>query len=243
MRYNYSRFGCSGISYDGASISDVFTVVDVSVPILPTVEAVTQELAQRPGSYFSSRKIRTRQIKLKLSLDAESRCPLDIFQSWRETSSIFNKTEPKRLYLNEGKYIYAMFVGESDIEAEGYKGVSELTFECFDPFFYGEDHEIPLSGATKLSIAGGEAAFPVIEVEGAEPPLTVANAATGDFVRVPGIGIHSKVTVDMGAQVVTANGSYAPVELASDFFSLPPGEAEVSLSSGTGTLRYTERFL
>ena len=155
MKFNYGQFGCTGIIYDGVDVSDAFTVVDVSVPVLPSIEAVTQELAQRPGQYFASRKVGTREVKLKLALDAESRCPVDIFKAWRDVSGVFNKPDPRRLYMGEGKFINALFVGESEIEDQGCKGVCELTFVCFAPFFYGERHDVALSGSTAFKVRGG----------------------------------------------------------------------------------------
>ena len=133
MRLNYSRTGASGLVYDGQNLSDIFQIVDVSIPLLPTIEAVTHDLAQRPGSYFASRKIGTREIKVKLRLDAETRNPMGIFHAWREYSSIFNRSEPKRLYLNEDRFCNALLVGDTNIADEAYYGVVELTFMCFDP--------------------------------------------------------------------------------------------------------------
>lgn len=242
MRYNYGAHGCTGIVYDGVELSDMFTIVDVSIPLLPTIDVVTQELVQRPGLYFSSRKIGTREVKIKLSLDAESRCPIDIFTAWSEVSGVFAKPDPRRLYLN-GSYINALFVGESEIEEQGTKGVIELTFLCFDPFFYGKEHTVSLSGTTAFSVSGGVSVFPILQVTGAATPLTVTNPMTSELVRVPNITTGAKVVVDMANQIATVNGSFAPVDLVSDFFALETGDSNLKLSSGTGSLTYQERFL
>lgn len=244
MRLNYSRIGCSGIIYDGVNISDTFQVVDVSVPLLPTFEAVTHELAQRPGSYFAARKVGTREIKIKLRLDAESRDPMDIFKAWREVSAIFNKPTPRKLYLDESRYCYAMMVGESEIADEAYYGVVEFTFVCFDPYFYGEEHSIALTnGATvSFNVQGAVEAYPVLELTATTTSVTITNAVSADYVRIPGTANGSKVTVDMERQVATIGSAYAPVDLASDFFSVE-GAAKVRLSGASGTLKYKERFI
>lgn len=242
MKFNYGQFGCTGIKYDGVDVSDVFAVVDVSVSVLPSIEAVTQELAQRPGQYFASRKVGAREVKLKLALDAESRCPVDIFKAWRDVSGVFNKPDPRRLYLSEDKYINALFVGESEIEDQGYKGVCELSFVCFDPFFYGTRHDVALSGTTAFKVMGGVGAFPVIEATGAAGALTVTNETTGEFVTVPNVSASTKVVIDMAAQRATANGEYAPVDLLSDFFMID-GEASIRISGGSAKLSYEERYL
>lgn len=244
MRMNYSRVGCSGLIYDGVNISDAFQIVDVSIPLLPTFEAVTHDLAQRPGSYFAARKVGTREIKIKLRLDAESRDPMEIFKQWREVSAIFNKPDPRKLYLDEERYCYAMMVGESEIVDEAYYGVVEFTFMCFDPYFYGKPHEIALTngGTATFNVQGAVEAYPVLELTATTTYVLVTNVVTGDYVRVPNTVSGSKVVIDMERQTATIGGSYAPVYLESDFFSIE-GAAKVKLNGATGTLRYEERFI
>lgn len=244
MRLNYSRTGASGLMYDGENLSDTFQIVDVSIPLLPTIEAVTHDLAQRPGSYFASRKVGTREIKVKLRLDAETRNPMGIFHAWREVSGIFNKTEPKKLYLNEDKYCNALLVGESQPEDEAYYGVVELSFLCFDPYFYGKEHEIALSNnaTATFDVKGSVAAYPTLELTATTTSVTVTNVVTGDFVTIPSTKSGSKVAVDMERQLATIGGEFAPVNLLSDFFSVE-GAAQVKIAGASGTLRYKERFL
>ncbi|MDD7369265.1 MAG: phage tail family protein [Berryella intestinalis] len=244
MRMNYSRIGCTGIIFDGVNLSDAFQVVDVSIPLLPTFSAVTHELAQRPGSYFASRKVGTREIKVKLRLDAESRDPMEVFKAWREVSAVFSKPEPRKLQLDEERYCYAMMVGESEIVEEAYYGVVEFTFMCFDPYFYGDEREIALSdgGTATFDVQGSVEAYPVLDLTATAASVLVTNAATGDYVRVPNTAPGSKVAIDMDRQAATIGGEYAPVDLLSDFFPVD-GAAKVKLDGARGTLRYRERFI
>lgn len=244
MRLNYSRTGASGLIYDGVSITDTFQLVDISIPLLPTIEAVTHDLAQRPGSYFASRKVGTREIKVKLRLDAETRDPMGIFHAWREVSGIFNKKEPKKLYLNEEKYCNALLVGESQLTDEAYYGVVELTFLCFDPYFYGKEHEIALSNnaTSSFDVKGTVAALPKLTLTASATSVTITNMVTGDFVTIPGTANGSSVKVDMERQLATIGNSYAPVNLLSDFFAVE-GSARVKVAGASGTLKYEERYL
>ena len=246
MRLNYSRTGASGLIYNGHNLTDIFQVVDVSIPLLPTIEAATHELAQRPGSYFASRNIKTREIKVKLRLDAETRDPMGIFHAWRDVSGIFNQKEPKRLYLNEDKYCNALLIGESQLTDEAYYGVVELTFMCFDPYFYGEEHEIALSNnaVTTFEVKCGEnvTAFPKLELTATTTSVTVTNVATAEFVAIPNTLNGSAVKIDMERQIATIGNAYAPVNLLSDFFDIE-GKAQIRLAGATGTLRYEERYL
>ena len=246
MRLNYSRTGASGLIYDGHNLSDTFQIVDVSIPLLPTIEAVTHELAQRPGSYFASRKVGTREIKVKLRLDAETRDPMGIFHAWREVSGIFNKKEPRKLYLNEEKYCNALLVGESQLTDEAYYGVVELTFVCFDPYFYGAEHVIALTNnsTSMFDVKGGDgiAAYPKLELTATTTSVTVTNMVTGDYVTVPNTANGSSVKIDMERQIATIGNAYAPVNLLSDFFGVE-GAAQVKVVGASGTLKYEERYL
>lgn len=243
MRLNYSRQGCTGISYDGVNLSDAFTIEDVSIALLPTFEAVTQELAQRPGAYFSSRKVGTREVKVRLRLDAESRSPVDIFKAWREFSDVFNKPDPRPLMLNEDKYVNALVIGDTEIENSAYYGTVEIAFMCFDPFFYGDEHVISLpTGTTPFSVFGGVSAYPCIEATANSGTVTVTNAVTAEYVRISGLAMGSRIVIDMERQTATIGGEYVPVDLLSDFFTID-GEARITLSGATGTLTYRERYL
>lgn len=244
MILNYSRIGCSGIIYDGVNISDTFQVVDVSVPLLPTFEAVTHVLAQRPGSYFASRKVGTREIKIKLRLNAESRDPMEIFKAWREVSAILNKPTPRKLYLDDTRYCYAMMVGESGIDNEAYYGVVEFSFVCFDPYFYGAEHEIAVSSgsAVAFDVQGAVEAYPTLDLTASASTVTVTNSVTGEYVRIPDTASGVKISIDMERQFATVAGDYAPVDLLSDFFSVD-GSARIVVSGASGTLRYKERFI
>ncbi len=243
MRMNYSRAGCTGLVFDGVNVSDYFQIVDVSIPLLPSFEAVTHELAQRPGSYFERCNIGTREVKVKLRLDAETRDPMGIFRAWRELSSIFSKTEPCKLQLGEERYCWAMMTGETEIENEAYYGVVEFTFTCFDPYFYGTGHEIALSDGSTASFAvQGIETYPALELTATGTSVTVTNTVTGDYVLVPDTASGASGEIDMETQTATIGGEYAPVYLLSDFFAIE-GDAGVKVAGANGTLKYTERFL
>ncbi len=244
MRFNFGQQGCTSLVYDGVNLADTFEVVSISLPLLPTLTAVTMDAADRPGLYFASRKVGTRTVKVRLRLDAESRCPLDIFQAWSSVSEQVCKSEPRPLHIGEGRHVNAMLTGETQIEDKGHSGEVELTFTCFDPYVYGQEHEAHLSGTTTVSVSGGAYVFPVLDIEATSTTVKVANADTGDYVRVPNVSVGAKLSMDMERQtVVNALGEYVPVDLMSDFFPLPVGDTPVKVDGCTATLRYRERSL
>ncbi len=244
MRHNYSRTGASGLIYDGVNLSDTFQIVDVRAYLLPQIKARTQELAQKPGAYFASRQIGPREVKVKLRLDAGTRDPMAIFREWREVSGIFNKSEPKRLQLGEDRWCNAIPIGETEIKFEAYYGVVELTFVCFDPYFYGREHAIAMSDgvAASFRVQGSVPAWPTLELVSSSTSVKVTDVGTGKYVLIPSVTVGTAVTVDMERQVCTKGSSYAPYDLISDFFSLE-GDAQVKVEGASGTMRYRERYL
>lgn len=240
-----SSVGCPLIIYDGVNLSDIFEVHDLSVPMMPPIEAVTQEMAGRPGAYYQSRKVKTREITMKLGLAAGSRCPLDIYREWRDRSGFIAKTEPKKLQLGEDRHIWAMLTGESGIENLGYRGVAELTFSCFDPFFYGAEHSVSLSaGSNAVHVMGGYSTFPKFAISASGSTVALTNSGTGEMVRVTGLTSSSQLVIDMGSYRCTVNGSYKAADITvTDFWPLEPGDATLVLSGGSGTMTYEERYL
>lgn len=244
MNYNFSKRGCKGIIYDGVSISDIFQIVDIKIPLLPSFSAVTHEMIQRPGAYFVARNIETREIVIKLRLDAESRDPTDIFKDWRKVADVFNKPTPRKLYLNDDKYCNAIFVGESSIVNEAYYGDVEFVFTCFDPYFYSNENTVEITsvGSLEIPVGGNVDTYPIFDLKASATAVTIANEVTGEYVKIPNTQSGAVLHADMGQQRVTIGGEYAPVDLLSDFFSIQD-QAQIKVTGATGTITYRERYL
>lgn len=183
---------------------------------------------------------------MELSVKVRDRNPAHTYQEWRELAGFIFKDEPKPMLVDEGKTLYVIATGGSDIERLGYRGISQITFTAFDPYFYGREHEVSVkSGSNTFYVQSAVEVWPVIELTGVSNNLTITNNKTGDKVVIPsGITSTSKVVINPELTKCTVNGAYVPINLTvTDYFSLPPGEANISLSSGSGVLRYKERYL
>lgn len=242
---NRGRVGCTKVVFDGFVLSDVFEVRDVRAPLLPPIEANVLEISEKPGAYFTSRKIRTRDIVIPLALDAESRCPVDINEAWAKFVPKFLKNEPKKLQIGTRGYIWAMLTGETNIENEAYKGVIEMTFTCFDPFYYGKEHTVDLkSGNNQIFVYGGCPAYPKFELSGISGTCTIKNNDSGDLLRVTGLTSTTTLRAYMEEHYCTVNGSYREADpTISDFWPIDPGDCTINLSAGSGKLTYQERYL
>ena len=238
------RVGATGLVYDGVDLSETFQIVDMNMPVLPKREAVTHDLAQRPGSYFAGLKVGTREIRVKLRLDAETRDPMGIYRAWLEASATINKSEPRPLWLNDHRMCHALLVGETPIEDEAYYGVVELNFVCFDPYLYGPTRSVAVEDgeAASFHVGGSVEAWPTLELEASATTVKVTDVSTGQYVLLGDVEVGATVTVDMERQVCTKGTGYAPYDLDSDFFAVS-GDAQVKVEGASGTLSYVERWL
>lgn len=242
MDYNFGQLGCDGIIYDGVNLSDVLEIADISMPLFPEFQNVTQSLAGKAGEYFSLRKIGTRTINITAKLSTGSIDPIAIFNEWNRVSEILNKPSPRKLELGY-KYVYAILDGTTDMTTEGYKGIVELTFICFDPYLYGRSYSYDISPTQRAEFkVSGIAAPPTLQLTASASSVRVRNEVTGDYVYFDGVKTGDKIVVDMEKQVTTVGGTYKPVYLASDYFTIE-GDAIVSVQGATGTLSYVERCI
>lgn len=241
---NAGAAGITGLTYDGVDLTQTFTVVDIDIQPLPTVKAITQDLAQRAGSYFVRQKIGTRTVKVTLGLNAESRDPMAIYKAFRPYAYLVNKSQPKQLKLNETTYLNAILSGTSSMSEVAYWGKFTITFTAFDPYFYGATKTTSLSNNTakSVTVSGACNVWPVFTVTTSSTSVTITNVTTGEYVNIPNLTSGATLVVDMGKQLSTVNNNYTPVTLASTYFDLE-GTMSVKVQGGTASMVYVERWL
>lgn len=243
---NLSKIGENGIAYDGVTLSDYFIIRGVDMPMLPTIETTSLNIDGKPGAWFTSRQIGTRDIILRLAILADSKNRVDIMDEWLRFSHLITKGEEKQLDLGNGYYVNAVMTGTSNITRNMRWSTVDVTFRCFDPFIYGDTHVEQLSaGDNDVYIQGDYPAFPVYTINGAEESFTLKNNDTGKVVTVHGLASDTKLTIDMAKYRCTVRDRYyQPADPSvSDFWPLEPGANSINLSSGYGELVYTERYL
>lgn len=234
------------IVYGGVDLSCYFDINKVTIAPFPDITLNTVQISGKAGSTYFSREIGERTIKLNLSLKASERNTLANYKEWRELTKLLLKSEPTPMKFDEAHYINVMALSASEITRLGYRGVSEVTFVAPDPYFYGKTQEAVLNpGDNSVWASGDVDAWPVIRLTNASNGLTVRNSNTGEEIVIPsGITSTASVVIDTELMRCTVNGQYVPTNLnRTDFFSLSPGQTTISLSSGTGTLTYKERYL
>lgn len=243
---NLSDIGHNFLVYDGVNLSDYFVVRTFDMPILPTIDANMIEIDGKPGAWFMSRKIGTRDIIVGLGILNDSKDRKDIVRRWTDLSNMLQKEKVAKLEIGEGRYVNALLIGESLPETRGKWSIVELTFRCFDPYIYGEEHTENLtSGNNTFIVKGQVSTYPIIELYGAtSTSTTITNMRTGDKIRISGITSSSQLVIDMENHNCMIGSTYKPADpTISDFWPIQPGSITINVASAHGTLKYKERYL
>lgn len=246
MKYDSGRYrgvGHAYIVYDGIDLNDFFEVVGIGAPVSPTIEPITTTIPGKAGQHYYGRRVGALNLTFRLYARANEADHASVIQRWRELKPLIVKPEPKRLYVDDEMYLMAMLTGDTELEFLDERGAVEVTFTAFDPTYHGREHVIELKeGKNSFWVVSLDEVWPVIRVTGAQAPLQVRDNTTYKEVRVPAVG-SATIEIRMEDGKVFANSNYVPVDMQyTDFFSLPPNEdAEIYLSSGSGTLTYEER--
>lgn len=230
--------------YDGKDLSRIVRA-NVSKSILPEVSMDSVEVPGRPGQAFAGVRLGMRELtvamRLRLMPDG------DVPAAHRELAAALYKDSPRKLVLPDdpGRYYMAVMTGPSDLDNLWYTGGAEVTFTCPDPIIYGAERRCELPGTAR--VGGTFETYPTVTARPAKgSSWRVTNRSTGEYVElVYDFKGTEEVTVDTEGMHCEIDGTGADryVSVYSDFFALAPGKVEVTLSSGTGEMRWDEKWL
>ena len=242
----------SPIIYDGVCLNDMFQIAGVSFPFLPGIDIDAKSVPGLAGEARVGRQLEPIDIKVKLRLDAQSRCPVDIKAKWAEMAPVFFKDGPRPLSLGNGVYYLAEVAGATEIDDRAYYGEVTVTFHCSDPIAYGAERtiEVPSGGSVTFAVGGSYPTRPVIAapeaVRDQSSLLWGLNLDAGDYLRVAtGSASARRVRLDCAKRTCEIAGTVALPTMESDWFSFEPGEHTVRNDQGSGacTMTYVERWI
>lgn len=237
--------GPKGISFNGYDLSP-YLKANPTRPILPPMEVTTDEVPGAMGRRFHDVNLGELEIPVKVRLRARAHEDMPMFR--RMLAQALFTVEPAPLVLGDDptRYYMAILSGSTELSSLIHTGSATLTFLCPDPIAHGATRRCSVSG-TESIITGGN--WP------ARPLITAKPGICSSFtIRVPTSGRHITVNrpfyasdalvIDCKDRRCYINGSPtdAHVTLDSDYFQLL-GKEIITLSSGTATLEWTERWL
>lgn len=239
------KVGDWDITFDGEHLAKYFVVCKVDMTMLPEISINEVQIAGRPGSWYSSRQIGTRDVTIRLGLLNETRDRIESLENWVNRAYLLSKDQECKLELGDYYYVNAVLVGQSPITRRQQWNTVDLTFRCCDPYIYRREFEVPLvSGDNTVVVTGTCPAWPVFEITGGSSTFQLRNMDTGHQVKVDTLSSTAKLIVDMKRRRCEIGGAYKAADpTVTDFWPLNPGENNIRLQTGSGVLRYTEVFI
>ena len=234
--------------YNDIDLEQYIKVLKISKSVLPTMENILKEIPGKPGAIVARTKLKPIQISVEVEVKGPSKEGLNTII--RELAGMLYTEGTRQLRLpNElDKYYMAKLDGDTALEEILNYGRTVLRFICPDPVAYGNLVKVNLNNNTRIYNNGTYPSKGIIKIEITEETdhLEVTLLNTGEFLYIEDdFNVGDIVVVDLNAEHITKNDYSAMpnLYLESDFFELPVGEFEISVSSGNADIEFRERWL
>lgn len=234
--------------YNDIDLEQYIKVLKISKSVLPTMENILKEIPGKPGAIVARTKLKPIQISVEVEVKGPSKEGLNTII--RELAGMLYTEGTRQLRLpNElDKYYMAKLDGDTALEEILNYGRTVLRFICPDPVAYGNLVKVNLNNNTRIYNNGTYPSKGIIKIEITEETdhLEVTLLNTGEFLYIDdSFDTGDIVVIDLEKEYVTKNGYSAMpnLYLESDFFELPVGDFEITISNGNGILEFRERWL
>ncbi len=234
--------------YNEIDLEQFFKILKINKSVLPTMENILKEIPGKPGAIVARTKLKPIQISVEIEVKGPSKEGLNTII--RELAGMLYTEGTKQLRLpNEiDKYYMAKLEGDTALEEIFNYGRTVLRFICPDPVAYGKLVKANLNNNMKIYNNGTYPSKGIIKIEITEETdhLEVTLLNTGEFLYIDdNFDAGDIVVIDLEKEYVTKNDYSAMpnLYLESDFFKIPVGEFEITISSGNGILEFRERWL
>lgn len=235
--------------FNGVSLDDLIIVEKVDNPPIPAVQITTQSAPGKHGARFVSKKLSTRTIKVTVVVAGYSRADY-VRQVDRAAAILYAPDEARLSGLPGDPRFYNATMSRWTMDKLMTIGKGSIEFFCSDPFGYGWARALPLG--TEGMILGSTDTRGIISqriTEAVPGDLVFERTGTGELIRLFGpfeAGLRVVVDTEKGYATINGVSAMDRVDIASEWFSLPPGKSTISVSPATltgGTYTYLERWL
>jgi len=233
------------VIFNGLNLNDNCIVKSIKESILPPISTTRKAIPGKRGTKYIRKELGEKIIEVDIEIPANSfigrQSIVDLM-----TPKLYTQEE-KELTLRGDRKYFASLDSETLLENLVFHGATTLVFLATDPLAYGETKTIDITG-DPIQNEGTHSTTGTITVEITEATnnLQVTLQNTGEFIYLShDFVVGDMVLVDLEEEMVYKNG-YSIMQdcyLESDFFEIPVGEFQISVSSGNATLEFTERWL
>lgn len=234
--------------YNGFDFSPWFDTRLITRSLMPEYDVETEDLPGRPGERFMRAKLKPLAITVRAKWRAR---PADDMAALRRTmvARLMCLKEAPLVLDDErhlGMHYMAVLTSPGELDNLWHTGSADLEFTAYDPIAYGAKKTGAVGYNTTLMVGGSYETKPIIRCKpgGSVSYLKITDMGSGKFVQVTAsLSSSVEVVFDMENEQTTVNGTNHAVDYDSDYFSLQPGSNSLRLSSGSGTIEYTERHV
>lgn len=237
--YKFTDFGFVCESYD--------------YPATPKIEHHAIHVPGQAGLYYLNTDILERLFKFSLARIDKNKEQLQV-KIRNLISFLFDsKGQPRQIKIvfdyEPNKYYLVKCNSDIPVERVLRTGKLVILFAAYDPFAYSTGSKTINIVDSIIGINQGSCptkGIITIEINESISFIEVTLLNTGEFIRLEDDFIQGDVIkIDLKKEYVTKNdiSEMTALFLESDFFSIPIGEFELMINSGTATLEYTERWL
>lgn len=233
------------VVYDGHTLNDLFTVVDVARPLMGAPTPATVEVQGRDGVVFTGTTLSSYTVSVTLVALGET--AEGMREAMRRLASWLAVDEPCALSFSDEPALYRLAIPSDvgDLETLGVvNGQAEVTFTVCDPWLYGQTQAFASTGGVATFTVGGTLPTPVkLTCPAASGTYTVTDES-GNYSSVAVGSTAKALAIDAGQGTVTVGGAASIMTLQSDWLILDPGTHTLKRTSGSGEFMaaYTERW-
>lgn len=230
------------VIFNGHRLNDLFTIVNVSRPLMASPELTTVDVTGRDGAVLTGSRLGSYTVSVTVAALAESaeimRAAMRVLAGWLAVDGAC------KLEFSDENGLYRMAAPSEvgDIEALGVvNGQAEITFTICEPWLYGETREVGSSGGAATITVGGTLPAPLCVKSDMVALFGVADESGNAYMIS---GYDGSLVIDGEAGTVTVDGEAAIMTLDSEWIKLAPGTHTITRKVGSGEFAasITERW-
>ncbi len=220
-------------------------------PLTPNIIARTKYIPGRRGVISTGTEIREAAFKFNLSAIDKNKTLLEKKLDDFKAFLVDDKGNPKEIKLEfdyePGKHYKVKLASKIDVTRISRTGKFAIRLNAYEPYKFGAEITTSITENTIIN-RGTLVTTGVITVNITDPTslLTVKLVGTDKKITLGHDFIaNDTVVIDLEGEKVYKNthSIMADCYIESDFFDIPTGEFNISVSSGSAALRFKERWL
>lgn len=215
--------------------------------LLPPQTNVTKKIGNRSGVRFIRKELEPKLIEVDVTL-LEFKPSILREKARLFAEKLYSEKEEKLILLDEpDKYNMATLEGSTPIVEDVMSGEVTLSFICFDPLDISKEKTIVNLSHTIINNGTYKATGVIkVAITQAINHLKITLQKTGEYIYLEDdFKKDDEIIVNLEEEFVKKNNDVIMTKLhfSSDFFEIPVGEFDITLSSGEGILEFRERWL